>query len=287
MRKRDNMDYRKVTARLDAWESASLSDAGERELDDAVSIFESDPSVRREFLSRHPEYSDALGLYIELKEAMRGATAVCVPDSDYESLAADSDEFISGLDAKDRIRKRGELWRIAALGAAAACAAMAVVTAWMDFIPRTPDARQNVGMATVISTDTVRATPREQYARQEISMQGKPEIAEHSMNKIASASIWKPVERKQTSRSDVPTWRDDASVQDGMDAEEAAAWRMFMAAREEMAEVVKPDMVGVVWNDVPDLTGQNVTSNDINLPVGIYESLETAGEMFNSIYSGQ
>ena len=123
MRKRDNIDYRKVSAQFDAWESASLSEEGTQELDEAVSIFESDPSVRREFLSIHPEYSDALGLYIELKEAMRGAAAVCVPDSDYESLAADADEFISGLDAKDRKRKRGKLWRIAALGAAAACAA--------------------------------------------------------------------------------------------------------------------------------------------------------------------
>lgn len=282
------MDYRKVTAQFDAWESVSLSEAGEQELDDTVSVFESDPAVRGEFLSRYPEYADTLDLYIELKEAMRGAAVNCVPDADYDSLAVDADELIGGLATMENKRNRRKICRIAISGAvAAACAAIVVMTAWMDLTPRTPDARQNVGMATVISTDTVRATPREQYARQEISMQGKPEIAEHSMNKIASASIRKPVERKQTSRSDVPTWRDDASVQDGMDAEEAAAWRMFMAAREEMAEVVKPDMAGVVWNDVPDLTGQNVTNNDINLPVGIYESLETAGEMFNSIYSGQ
>ncbi len=273
MRKRDNIDYRKVSAQFDAWESASLSEEGTQELDEAVSIFESDPSVRREFLSIHPEYSDALGLYIELKEAMRGAAAVCVPDSDYESLAADADEFISGLDAKDRKRKRGKLWRIAALGAAAACAAMAVVTAWMNFnATETVDSRKDAGMAAMMPTDTVVEAKHEQYARQEAATQ-VVEVTPSAKRRIAS--VRKPDVRKQTSRSDVPT------------DEESAAWRMFMAAREEMAEVVKPDMAGVVWNDVPDLTGQNVTNNDINLPVGIYESLETAGEMFNSIYSGQ
>ena len=276
MRKRDNIDYRKVTALLDAWESASLSEAGEQELDDAVSVFESDQAVRGEFLLSYPQYGDVLDLYVELKAAMCGTAAARVADSDYASLAHDADALISGLAAREKKGNRRRLWRIAALGAAAACAAIAVVTAWMNVNSReSQELQPNVGMASMIPADTVKEISHEQYARQEATAQGMQKVAPRAKNSMASVKYETSGAKKQTSQSDVPT------------EEEAAAWQMFMQAREEMAEVVKPDMVGAIWNDVPDLTGQNVTNNDINLPVGIYESLETAGDMFNSIYSGQ
>lgn len=287
MRKRDNIDYRKVSAQFNAWESASLSEEGTQELDEAVSIFESDPAIREEFLSRYPEYREVLNLYIELNEVMRGAVVNCVPDADYDSLAADADEFINGLAAMEKKRNRRKMWRIAISGAvAAAYAAIAVMTAWMNVNSReSQEIQPNIGLASVAQSDTIVEASQGLYAHQEATVEEGQNAAPGANDRMAS--VGKHDAKKQTSRSDVPTWRDDASVQDGMDAEEATAWRMFMAARQEMAEVLKPDMAGVVWNDVPDLTGQNVTNNDINLPVGIYESLETAGEMFNSIYSGQ
>lgn len=244
------MEDPKVAELLRAWEDASLSEEGEKQLD----------------------------------QALRNAAVSNMPEEEYERLAAESDGFISGLAAAERKRNRRKLWRYAVAGSiAAACAAVAVVTAWMNVnTAGTEEAPRSVGIAAVTPMDTVKDTDHDLYAARDKETDDARKVGVNAKSHPAKAKGHK-------SGSAVDPRTDSASTQEQNDMtdEETEAWRMFMAARAEMEEVVKPDMVGAIWNDVPDLTGQNVTNNDINLPIGIYQSLETASEMFNSIYSGQ
>lgn len=108
MRKRNDIDYSQLADLLRNWENASLSDEGERKLEDAVYILESDDSILEGFISYFPEYKEVLYLYIELKEAMGNvAESVAVSETDYESLVRDADSFIDRLAAADG----DERWR--------------------------------------------------------------------------------------------------------------------------------------------------------------------------------
>lgn len=244
------MEDPKVAELLRAWEDASLSEEGEQELD----------------------------------AALRNAARSNMADLEYERLAADADGFISGLAAAERKRNRRKQWRRAVAGSvAAACAAVAVVTAWMNVnTAETEESQRNIGIAAVATADTVKDAGHDLYAAQDKVTDDVQQFDKTAKSQLAKAKV-----RKSGSTAQTRTGSASGQVPEGMTAEEAEAWRMFMAARAEMEEVVKPDMVGAIWNDVPDLTGQNVTNNDITLPIDIYQSLETAGEMFNSIYSGQ
>lgn len=245
------MEDPKVAELLRAWEDASLSEEGEQELD----------------------------------AALRNAAESNMADLEYERLAADADGFISGLAAAERKRNRRKQWRYVVAGSvAAACAAVAVVTAWMNVnTAGIEESQRNAGIAAVATADTVKETNHDLYATQDVSSDEAQMTDNGAESQLANVKVQSTTSNRLVSTVKSPKTQSDVPAH----VEEAEAWRMFMAARAEMEEVVKPDMVGAIWNDVPDLTGQNVTNNDITLPIDIYQSLETAGEMFNSIYSGQ
>lgn len=246
MRKRDNIENPKVAELLRHWENASLSKEEELELD----------------------------------AALRAAAAANMTDEEYKPLAEDADAFISALAADEASCKQRKIWRyVIPCAIAAACAAIAVVTVWINFY--TTETTENVRMAVVVPADTLRDTNRNQLVIQQPSVQEVSDVKEH----IASADE-KTMAAKSVSKSKKRTSRGVAAGSGQLTAEEESAWRMFMATRAEMEEVVKPDMVGAIWNDVPDMTGYNPDSQNLNIKVNVYESLETAGDMLNSIYEG-
>lgn len=246
MRKRDNLEGPKVAELLRRWENASLSEEEEQELD----------------------------------AALLTAGAANMTDEEYAPLAEDADAFISALAMDETSRNRHKIRRYVISGAvAAACAAIAVVTVWLNFYTTETDGKAR--MATVVPVDTLHEKNRSQYALQQPSVQDVSDVKEN----IASTDE-KTMVANGVKTSKKRTLRGVKTASGQLTEEEESAWRMFMATCAEMEEVVKPDMVGAIWNDVPVMTGYNPDSQDINIKVNLYESLETAGEMLNSIYEG-
>lgn len=186
----------------------------------------------------------------------------CVSDSDYEIMAADADAFISNLAAKERETRRRPQWGVW-LSAAAACAVVITVAAWL-FMPDygTEKATRMATVETVKPAESVKiqddytgnapapvpasVVPREAYAHRQICV-----VAEQPEDTA-------PVDQED-------------------------AWATFLSMREEMADVVNADHGADIRNEITDAVTPGILTEKQDITIDVYGSLKDASEILNSI----
>lgn len=269
MRKRNDIDYSQLADLLRNWENASLSDEGERKLEDAVYILESDDSILDGFESDFPEYKDVLSLYIELKVAMGNvAESVAVSETDYESLVRDADSFIDRLAAAGGQGRRRRRWKFPVIGAAAAAVALLVaVTAWIG-LSRIPYSEERLSEMSTSEISGISDADEAVSVGSEVTPDPPVNLQSVAKQKTARRRI----EKRYVSSEKKEKRQLNA---------DSMAWVRFMEMRAEMSEVVNPDLPAEAWNDIPDMMG---SINDINLGQELSEGMNDAIETVNSLY---
>lgn len=267
MRKRNDIDYSQLADLLRNWENASLSDEGERKLEDAVYILESDDSILEGFISYFPEYKEVLYLYIELKEAMGNvAESVAVSETDYESRDADS--FIDRLAAADGDERWRRRWKFPAIGAAAAAVALLVaVTAWIG-LSRTPYSEERLSEMSTSEISGISDADEAVSVGSEVTPDPPVSPQPVAVQKVT---------HRRTEKQYVSSEKKEKRQLNA----DSMAWVRFMEMRAEMSEVVNPDLPAEAWNDIPDMMG---SINDINLGQELSEGMNDAIETVNSLY---
>ncbi len=186
----------------------------------------------------------------------------CVSDSDYEILAAEADVFISSLAAKERETRRRPQWGVW-LSAAAACAVVITVAAWL-FMPDygTENATRMAAVETV--------KPAESVKIQDDYTGNAPAPVQHSvMPRKAYAHTQTRVAAEQP--------------EDTAPADPEDAWATFFAMREEMADVVSPGHETDIPNEITIVVSPEVLDDGQEMSIDVYGSLKDASEILNSI----
>lgn len=264
MRKRDDIDYRRLAELLSAWENASLSHEGESseesELDDAVYILSCDSAKYEEFTSAYPGYADLLDLYIGLKEDLRAVASACVSDQDYDLLKKDADDFITVLASEDKHLKRRNRFRIADVLSTAACVALVLMTILMR--PNVNDTPLPATDNKIAATSVVSTAPQEPEPETVTAVTAEPQKGAN-YSKTVKAEAIKEVIKKEKNSAPV------------------SAWDKFMAMRAEMAEVVNPGKDELLCYEFPDLWNPDIATDCESIIGSVYEGLDNAGKMYN------
>lgn len=186
----------------------------------------------------------------------------CVSDSDYEIMAADADAFISNLAAKERETRRRPQWGVW-LSAAAACAVVITVAAWL-FMPDY-GTEKATRMATV---ETVK--PAESVKIQDDYTGNAPAPVPASV-----------VPRKAYAHRQICVVAEQPEDTAPVDQEDA--WATFLSMREEMADVVNADHGADIRNEITDAVTPGILTEKQDITIDVYGSLKDASEILNSI----
>lgn len=186
----------------------------------------------------------------------------CVSDSDYEIMAADADAFISNLAAKERETRRRPQWGVW-LSAAAACAVVITVAAWL-FMPDY-GTEKATRMATV---ETVK--PAESVQIQDDYTGNAPAPVPASV-----------VPRKAYAHRQICVVAEQP--EDTAPVNQEDAWATFLSMREEMADVVNADHGADIRNEITDAVTPGILTEKQDITIDVYGSLKDASEILNSI----
>lgn len=286
MRENDITDYHEAARLLVAWEEASLSMDEETRLEDFICSLSEDNELCENFREQYPGIADTLDLYIGLMDAGHDfLTSRALSECDYKQFYDEADECIKRLSVAEKYRKRGNNLRfLATSSVAAACMALFILSIvnYSDINIEEPEFPGNsysyIPLNPNNSVETALNVDNGNDASADKSDSGNN--SETNVSGAASPAPSSLIKRKRS----VPSQKKIAEFfPDDDETAYMESWTKFISMRTEMADVVRPVMIGSICSDMMDVVNPDII-NDDPITVNVSRSIEDAEIMLNSLF---